>query len=91
MARESISEAAGTAAGYAARPKPGFGAPSSSSGPDGRVIKPAAGIYIGNLLFDITEEDIKREFQEFGNIQSVTIASDARGLSKGYASNTILE
>jgi nucleolin len=49
-----------------------------------RVIAPNNGIYIGNLLFDVTSEDLKREFEQFGQIQSAVVATDARGLSKGY-------
>ncbi|KAI9052792.1 hypothetical protein LZ554_003065 [Drepanopeziza brunnea f. sp. 'monogermtubi'] len=45
---------------------------------------PTNSIYVGNLLFDITQEDIQREFESFGPIKSVTIASDNRGLSKGF-------
>ena len=51
-----------------------------------RQLVPTAGIYIGNLLFDVTAADLEREFQPFGKISSVTVATDARGLSKGYDS-----
>lgn len=44
---------------------------------------PTNGIYVGNLLFDVTAADLEREFGSFGKITSATIASDARGLSKG--------
>jgi nucleolin len=49
-----------------------------------RQITPSNGIYIGNLLFDVTAADLEREFSSFGEIKSSIIASDARGLSKGY-------
>jgi RNA recognition motif-containing protein len=49
-----------------------------------RNLTPTPGIYIGNLLFDVTADDIKREFEEFGPIKNVNIATDARGLSKGF-------
>lgn len=52
---------------------------------------PTKGIYVGNLLFDITTEDLTREFEPFGEIESVYIASDARGLSKGYAYDLLLQ
>lgn len=48
-----------------------------------RKLTPTPGIYIGNLLFDVTDADLRREFQEFGPIKSATVAVDARGLSKG--------
>jgi RNA recognition motif-containing protein len=47
-------------------------------------ITPNQSIYIGNLIFDATAEDLKREFSPFGNVQSAVIATDARGLSKGF-------
>lgn len=49
-----------------------------------RKLVPTSGIYVGNLLFDVTTADLEREFGQFGKISSATIATDARGLSKGY-------
>ena len=49
-----------------------------------RDVTPSESIYVGNLLFDITKEDLEREFSEYGNIVKSTIATDARQLSKGY-------
>jgi hypothetical protein len=48
-----------------------------------RVLTPTSGIYVGNLLFDVTAKDLEREFEQFGPIKSTIIATDARGLSKG--------
>ncbi|KUJ11224.1 RNA-binding domain-containing protein [Mollisia scopiformis] len=45
---------------------------------------PTNGIYVGNLLFDVTAADLEREFASFGTITNATVASDARGLSKGF-------
>lgn len=47
---------------------------------------PTNKLYVGNLLFDITQQDIQKEFESFGKIKEVTIATDNRGLSKGYVS-----
>lgn len=47
------------------------------------VLPPSPGVYVGNLLFEVTEDDLSRVFAEYGNIKSVKIATDARGLSKG--------
>lgn len=47
-------------------------------------LPPNNSIYVGNLQFDVTEEDLKREFAEFGNVKSALIATEPRGLSKGY-------
>jgi nucleolin len=51
--------------------------------PMDRVLVPTPGIYVGNLLFDVTASDLEKEFEPFGTIKSAIIASDARGLSKG--------
>ena len=48
-----------------------------------RELSPTKGVYVGNILFDVTAEDLRREFSQFGPIESTTIASDVRGLSKG--------
>jgi RNA recognition motif-containing protein len=55
----------------------------SFSAPE-RQLTPTNGIYIGNLLFDVTAADLEREFQPFGKIASAVVATDARGLSKGF-------
>ncbi len=42
-------------------------------------------IYVGNLSYDATEEDIKKAFQEFGNVEAVKIITDRySGRSKGF-------
>lgn len=45
--------------------------------------EPSTGIYVGNLLFDVTAADLEREFAPFGTIANAKISTDARGLSKG--------
>ena len=40
-------------------------------------------LYVGNLFFDVKEEDLKREFAKAGNVVNVKIIYDQRGLSKG--------
>lgn len=85
QAKDTFSNAAskvGAAAGY------GTGPPPSSRSYEGRppvdrVIAPTTGVYIGNLLFDVTANDLQKEFSPYGNIVSAIIAQDARGLSKG--------
>lgn len=47
-------------------------------------LTPTSSIYIGNLLFEITPADLEREFKQFGVIEKCVIASDNRGLSKGF-------
>ncbi|TVY48783.1 Nucleolar protein [Lachnellula occidentalis] len=45
---------------------------------------PTTSVYIGNLLFDVTASDLEREFGQFGEIKSSVIATDPRGMSKGF-------
>lgn len=48
------------------------------------VIDPNPGIYVGNLSFELTPDDLRSQFEEFGKIVSVRLATDSRGLSKGF-------
>jgi len=57
--------------------------PHPNPRPD-RVTAPCSSIYIGNLLFEATAADIEKEFAQFGKVKAVTIATDQRGLSKGF-------
>ena len=42
-------------------------------------------IYVGNLSYDVTEEDLKKTFENFGEIESVKIIKDNySGRSKGF-------
>ncbi len=43
-------------------------------------------IYVGNLSFDVTEEELRTEFAAFGKVESVSIIVDKySGRSKGFA------
>ena len=43
-------------------------------------------IYVGNLSFDATEDDIEHAFSEFGEVTSVNIIKDREtGRSRGFA------
>lgn len=44
---------------------------------------PKPTIFVGNLFFDVVENDLEKEFTRFGRIQSLRIIRDSRGLSKG--------
>lgn len=59
----------GTYAGSGAKQ---YDAPASSS------------IYVGNLFFDVREDDLRKKFEECGTIENVKLIMDNRGLSKGY-------
>ena len=42
-------------------------------------------IYVGNLSYDVTEDDLRRAFEAFGKVESVKIISDMySGRSKGF-------
>ena len=43
-------------------------------------------IYVGNLSFDVTEDEIAAEFGTYGNVESVAIPSDKfSGRPRGFA------
>ena len=42
-------------------------------------------IYVGNLSYDMTEDELRREFSEFGEVDSASIVTDRySGRSKGF-------
>lgn len=42
-------------------------------------------IYVGNLPYDVTEEELQQEFQAYGEVASVSIISDKfSGRPKGF-------
>ncbi|KAK2875394.1 hypothetical protein FQN49_001620 [Arthroderma sp. PD_2] len=45
---------------------------------------PKSTIYIGNLLFDITAEDLKNMASKHGDVVGTRIIYDSRGLSRGF-------
>ena len=43
-------------------------------------------IYVGNLSYEMTEEDLKTEFSQFGTVTDVKVIKDYNtGQSKGFA------
>ncbi len=43
-------------------------------------------IYVGNLSYDVTEEELRQEFQTFGEVESVAVITDKySGRPKGFA------
>jgi len=43
-------------------------------------------IYVGNLSFDVTEEELQAEFAAFGKVETVNIITDRySGRPKGFA------
>ena len=42
-------------------------------------------IYVGNLPHDVTEEDLRQTFEDFGQVASVTVVKDKfSGESRGF-------
>jgi len=42
-------------------------------------------VYVGNLSYEVTEEDLKQAFEAFGQVESVRIIKDRfSGESKGF-------
>jgi RNA recognition motif-containing protein len=42
-------------------------------------------IYVGNLSFEVTEEDLRQAFESFGQLSSVKVITDRdTGRSKGF-------
>ncbi|KAL5113311.1 hypothetical protein ACEQ8H_008824 [Pleosporales sp. CAS-2024a] len=42
-------------------------------------------LYVGNLYYEVTSEQLKTVFSRFGELESVRIVYDNRGLSRGFA------
>jgi len=43
-------------------------------------------IYVGNLSYEVTEQDLRQEFEAFGAVDSVAVIMDKfSGRSKGFA------
>ncbi len=43
-------------------------------------------IYVGSLSYDVTEEELRKEFEAFGKVESASIIMDKfSGRSKGFA------
>ena len=66
--------------------------PRSSGGSSGgrvdrqrreRSTVPNKTLYVGNLYYEVTSDQLKRVFSRFGDVQSVRLVYDNRGLSRG--------
>ncbi len=43
-------------------------------------------IYVGNLSYDVTEQELRQEFEAFGGVDSVSVITDKySGRPKGFA------
>ena len=45
--------------------------------------QPSTSVYVGNLFFDVREQDLERQFSGAGKVVKARVISDQRGLSKG--------
>ncbi|KAL8987479.1 MAG: hypothetical protein Q9169_008695, partial [Polycauliona sp. 2 TL-2023] len=45
--------------------------------------EPTASVYVGNLFFDVREDDLRKKFEGCGTIENAKLIMDNRGLSKG--------
>ena len=57
---------------------------SQASDPASDAPKTSNVVYVGNLFFDVKEEDLQNEFTRAGRVLNTKIIVDARGLSKGF-------
>ncbi|PYH81692.1 RNA-binding domain-containing protein [Aspergillus uvarum CBS 121591] len=46
--------------------------------------QPKTTIFVGNLFYDVTSDDLRRFFTKFGDVQRVNLIHDQRGISKGF-------
>ena len=50
---------------------------------EGTPPEPNNTLYIGNLYYEVTADQLKRVFSRFGEVESVKVIYDNRGLSRG--------
>ncbi|KAL9613012.1 MAG: hypothetical protein Q9204_008924, partial [Flavoplaca sp. TL-2023a] len=82
--KESASNAFDAIAGSSASSEPSRGAFGGSSARRANFdTPPSTNVYVGNLFFDVREDDLRKKFEECGTIESVKLIMDNRGLSKG--------
>ena len=67
-----VAQSLGSAAGLGPPPPP----------------EPSKSVYVGNLFFDVTGEDLRQEFAKAGPIVDTKIIMDPRGLSKGFVTSS---
>ena len=85
-AASAVAEQASNAASQVAQAASGaYGTASSAVSSSGEAASGEATktVYVGNLFFDVKEDDLKKEMAKAGNVLNVKIIHDQRGLSKG--------
>jgi RNA recognition motif-containing protein len=79
LASEASSDA--TAASETAAATAGSG--NSVAARPGDVETAARSIYMGNIYFDITEDQLKELCSQYGAVENVRLMKDVRGFSRG--------
>lgn len=79
-ATETARDSVDNAAGFLGSDPFGSSSPSTILG---GVYPPNQQVYLGNLSFEVTEEQIREEFGKAGSIYKVTLIKDAKGFPKG--------
>ncbi|KAL8855998.1 MAG: hypothetical protein Q9178_007368 [Gyalolechia marmorata] len=80
--KETASSAYDTiAGGSGSGPQRGH---NSGSGARQYDVTPRKSVYVGNLFFDVKEDDLRKKFEQCGTIEGVKLIMDNRGLSKGF-------
>lgn len=59
-----------------------FGMPKRE-GPSRKDLQPNKTVYVGNLYYEVTADQVKRVFSRFGELDEVRVIYDNRGLSRG--------
>ncbi|KAL8650202.1 MAG: hypothetical protein Q9226_005243, partial [Calogaya cf. arnoldii] len=59
------------------------GGSGASRNTEREVAAPGSNLYVGNLFFDVREDDLRKRFEQCGTIENVKLIMDNRGLSKG--------
>jgi RNA recognition motif-containing protein len=59
------------------------GPPFIKRGSERRTAARSNAVYLGNLYFSVTEQDIKSAFERFGKVEKVNLVYDRQGLSRG--------
>lgn len=81
--REDATSFSDSAASAAAAAAPTPRRPASGDRGFAGPAQPKPAVYVGNLFFDLTENDLERTFSQFGTVTRARILRDVRGLSKG--------
>ncbi|KAG2078339.1 RNA-binding domain-containing protein [Suillus decipiens] len=64
--------------------EPRFGDRNSRQRGFRRNVPPSGTLYIGNLPFSITEEELRQSFAEFGEVVRVSLGTTPEGASRGF-------